>query len=173
MPLSLTKGPAPHPRIFNQSRNQPDVLDFRDNEGDTELPAYHALDPAMKFEHPPSYFDSTRRVGGLGFNLESPNRGHKFASTYEVQLTPTEVALLRDGWGLDIWVAIVPAPLHKGIGLKKWLRLWAKCYSSLMKVKVRSEDVDDYGRWRNSEPRERPVKIKGKRSMRAVCSDVV
>lgn len=119
---------------------------------EAEPPPYDRISTAVDFEHPPSYFHSINKMGAAGYCFRTTPR--TFRNTAEVQLTPTEVALLKDGWMLDIFVAL-PAPARDidnaiiATGLFCWR---AVRYAVLRKVRVKKENVDDYGKWTGPEP---------------------
>ena len=121
---------------------------------DAEPPPYSQICPVgVDFEHPPSYFHAINEMGVAGYQFRTVPR--TFRSTADVQLTPTDGALLRDGWMLNIFVElecpareVEKAKISVGSFCLRCLR-----YAVLRKVRVKKENVDDYGKWTGPEPR--------------------
>lgn len=113
-------------------------------DGDVTPPAYgaaHFGPPA--YEPPPTY-----KASVCDRDDYIVLRSRFYLNTRDVQLSPLEVALLKDGFRLPITVS-VHRPNKQGKGVRATLKWVLHRYLVYDRIVVRKEDVDDYGRWRD------------------------
>lgn len=114
------------------------------NVSDAQPPDYIEVQEGLpEYDHPPSYLSSIPYKNGA---IWLSKRCYRDVSL--VQLTPLEVAILRQHLSVFVWI-LVPKALERGEGLRSKMKRLMKPWKA---VRVKNEDIDDYGRWKGPVP---------------------
>lgn len=107
---------------------------------------YHASPPP--YEHPPSQSAPQQLVVNATVTVDP----RIYLRVEYVQLSPLEVALLRQGADVPVYVLVRPSRQRAGVaGTLRWFLELPMQHLCTRQVRVRSEDVGEDGRWAGRE----------------------